>query len=125
MIIDHIGLLVSDYEASKHFYATILAPLGGSYIRNSGGWAGFGAKDEPQFWIGPAIKGSKVQSVHLAFRAPSREVVRAVRALALSCGGTLHEPKDFLKDYDPFFYAAFVRDPDGHVIEIVCREPDN
>ena len=124
MIIDHVGLLVSDYEASKHFYSTILAPLGATYVRNSGGWAGFGGADEPEFWIGPAPKGQAAQSVHVAFKAPTRAMVRRVRTLALSCGGTLHEPKEFLKDYDPYYYAAFVRDPDGHIIEIVCREAD-
>ena len=43
MIIDHIGLAVSDYEKSKRFFASALAPLGIELVLEIGGWAGFGA----------------------------------------------------------------------------------
>jgi hypothetical protein len=33
----------------------------------------------------------------------------------------LHAPRVF-PEYDANYYAAFIRDPDGHNIEAVCRQ---
>jgi len=38
MIIDHIGLSVSDYESSKEFYTQALAPLGIELVMETEGW---------------------------------------------------------------------------------------
>jgi catechol 2,3-dioxygenase-like lactoylglutathione lyase family enzyme len=42
MIIDHIGLAVSDYERSKQFFCAALAPLGIELVMEVEGWAGLG-----------------------------------------------------------------------------------
>jgi len=42
MIIDHIGLSVSDCEASKTFFARALAPLDIALVTEVQGWAWFG-----------------------------------------------------------------------------------
>jgi len=52
MIIDHIGMAISDYEKSKEFYLKALAPLGIQLVAEVQGWAGFGKKGKPEFWFG-------------------------------------------------------------------------
>ena len=58
-MIDHMGVSVRDYTASKAFYAAALKPLGIVQImevtpeQNPSGWAcGFGSDHTPYFWIG-------------------------------------------------------------------------
>jgi catechol 2,3-dioxygenase-like lactoylglutathione lyase family enzyme len=48
MIMDHVGLTVGDYEKSKRFYASALAPLGIELVTEFGGWAGFGKGGKPE-----------------------------------------------------------------------------
>jgi catechol 2,3-dioxygenase-like lactoylglutathione lyase family enzyme len=52
MIIDHIGLAISDFERSKDFYTKALAPLGIGEVMEAQGWSGFGKDDKPEFWFG-------------------------------------------------------------------------
>ena len=60
---------------------------------------------------------------HLAFSAPDRAAVDAFHAAALAHGGSDDGPPGVRLHYDPGYYAAFVRDPDGHRHEAVVHEP--
>jgi predicted lactoylglutathione lyase len=55
----------------------------------------------------------------VAFRAPSREAVDAFYLAALEQGGIEDGAPGLRTEYHPSYYAAFVRDPDGHKIEAV------
>ncbi len=44
MILDHIGLSVSDYEKSKAFLSAALAPLNTALVTETHGWDGYGAE---------------------------------------------------------------------------------
>ncbi|MET0413561.1 MAG: VOC family protein, partial [Polyangiaceae bacterium] len=59
---------------------------------------------------------------HLAFVAPSRDAVDRFHAEAVSHGGVDEGPPGIRDNYDPGYYAAFVRDPDGHRLEAVLHE---
>ena len=119
MIIDHIGLAVSDYERSKQFFTHALAPLGITLVMEVEGWAGLGCGEKPEFWLG-THKGPQ-QPMHLAFVAQSREQVRAFYAAALAAGGKDNGPPGIREIYHPNYYAAFVIGPDGHNVEAVSR----
>jgi glyoxylase I family protein len=55
---------------------------------------------------------------HLAFDAPSREVVDAIGAWAHEVGAEIDgEPGE--RGYSPGYYAAFFFDPDGLKLEVV------
>ena len=41
-MLDHLGLIVHDYQRSKAFYQAVLAPLGYELVSEMGDWAGFG-----------------------------------------------------------------------------------
>ena len=57
--------------------------------------------------------------VHLAFTASSTAAVDAFHAAALANGGTDNGGPGLRLNYNPGYYAAFVRDPDGNNLEAV------
>jgi catechol 2,3-dioxygenase-like lactoylglutathione lyase family enzyme len=119
-MIDHIGIQVTDLEASVAFYAKALAPLGYVVVMRFEQVAGFGVAGKPDFWIGV---GKPTDKLHVAFRAKGRADVRAFYDAAMAAGGTDNGAPGVRAAYHPSYYGAFVRDPDGHNIEAVCHEP--
>lgn len=120
-MLDHIGVHVHSYERSKEFYRLALAPLGYELILEYADWAGFGWADKPDFWI----KGGKstAPNLHIAFRAEDRDMVREFHKVALEAGGKDNGAPGVREQYHPDYYAAYVLDPDGHNIEVVCHIP--
>ncbi len=126
-MIDHIGFPVSDYERAKAFYAAALAPLGYTLIMEVGAdktdsaapAAGFGANGKPDFWIGG--EGGINRPLHVAIVANDRATVDAFYAAALAAGGRDNGSPGLRPHYHPYYYGAFVLDPDGHNIEAVCH----
>jgi catechol 2,3-dioxygenase-like lactoylglutathione lyase family enzyme len=120
--LDHVGLDVSDYEASKSFYEQALAPLGMVLMMEPiAGVCGFG-DDFPFFWIGKRGLGPQ-SGTHVAFRVDDRATVDAFHPAALAAGGTDNGGPGVREIYHPHYYAAFVLDPDGNNVEAVCHTP--
>jgi catechol 2,3-dioxygenase-like lactoylglutathione lyase family enzyme len=119
-MIDHMGILVSDLDASVAFYTRALAPLGYALVMRIPQVAGFGVAGKPDFWL--AI-GKPTDKLHVAFRAKGRAEVRAFHEAAIAAGGIDNGAPGIRAIYHPDYYGAFVRDPDGHNIEAVCHEP--
>jgi catechol 2,3-dioxygenase-like lactoylglutathione lyase family enzyme len=122
MIIDHIGLAVSDYERSKEFYSKALAPLGIQLLMEVENAAGFGKAGKPEFWFG--ARGGAVRPMHVAFVTESRREVNAFYDAAIAAGGKDNGAPGLREIYHPDYYGAFVLDPDGNNIEAVCHLPD-
>ena len=121
MILDHIGLSVSDFARSKAFFTQALAPLDIGLVKEVQGWAGFGRQGRPQFWFG---KGEAAHApMHIAFAADNREQVKAFYAAALAAGAQDNGPPGVREIYHPHYFGAFVIGPDGHNIEVVCHRP--
>ena len=119
MILDHIGLSVSDASGSKDFFTKALAPLGITLVAEVEGWVGFGRQGRPQFWFGQGAAAQK--PMHIAFAAETRAQVRDFYAAALQAGGKDNGPPGIRTIYHPNYYGAFVIGPDGHNIEAVCH----
>ena len=113
-LFDHVHLRVRDLEASKHFYARAVEPLG-LEVRGAEGWFSvdelFVSDDEP-LTIG----------LHIAFQAKDRETVARFHAAALGAGGRDNGAPGERK-YHPGYYAAYVLDPDGTNVEAVYHGP--
>jgi catechol 2,3-dioxygenase-like lactoylglutathione lyase family enzyme len=125
-MIDHISLGVSDLARSGTFYDAVLVPLG--YVRlfsneRGVGYGPPGARDEA-FAILAAGEHAKPpgRGCHLAFSAPKREAVDSFHSIALENGAVDEGRPGLRPSYGPGYYAAFVRDPDGHRLEAVCHE---
>ena len=116
--LDHIGLDVSDYAASKAFYEQALAPLGMRCmmepVPNVGGFG-----DEfPFFWIAERGRGPD-SGTHVAFTAADHETVDAFHKAALAAGGRDNGEPGPRPHYHPSYYSAFALDPDGNNVEAV------
>lgn len=124
-MLDHIGLEVSDYARSRAFYERALGPLGLEVLLEPvPDVCGFGSPQErkPFFWISTR-RGSVVDGAHVAFAAPSREVVDAFHAAALEAGAEDNGAPGVREIYHPDYYGAYVLDPDGNNVEAVCHAP--
>jgi catechol 2,3-dioxygenase-like lactoylglutathione lyase family enzyme len=129
-MIDHFGVQCTDLPASSAFYDQVLGTLGFSRQMDFGLAIGYGEESRPQFWISgfdpSASPGSDgFRESHIAFTSPDRASVRAFFAAATGLGAEmLHEPR-LWPEYHATYYAAFVRDPDGHNVEAVCHLPED
>jgi catechol 2,3-dioxygenase-like lactoylglutathione lyase family enzyme len=122
--LDHVGLDVSDYEASKAFYEAALAPLGIRLMMEPVPNVGGLGTDFPFFWIAERNRGPD-SGTHVAFRVEDRSTVDAFHAAALAAGGRDNGGPGLREIYHPTYYGAFVLDPDGNNVEAVCHaEPD-
>jgi catechol 2,3-dioxygenase-like lactoylglutathione lyase family enzyme len=128
-MLDHVSLGVSDIERSRRFYDAVLRPLGLVRIVD------FGPDCGSDYGAAPGSPGveftitrersvtAPYPGVHLCFRAPGRDAVRAFHAAALAAGGSDDGPPGLRPHYHADYYSAFVRDPDGHRIEAVTHTP--
>ena len=120
-MIDHVGVNVSDIEASKRFYEAALAPLGYVPIADFGEAVGYGREGKPDFWI--ETRGTP-GTVHVAIVSPDRATVDAFHAAALGAGGTDNGAPGPRPQYHETYYGGYVLDPDGHNVEAVCHRPE-
>jgi catechol 2,3-dioxygenase-like lactoylglutathione lyase family enzyme len=126
-MIDHIGIVVGDYEAARRFYDAALGALGAGPVMSvpeefTGGAkvVGYG-RDKPDFWISDC--GEPGPGRHIAFSARSRAEVDAFHAAALAAGGRDNGAPGLRPHYHENYYGAFVFDPDGNNVEAVCHLP--
>lgn len=119
-VLDHIGIRVSDYDHSKQFYLTALAPLGYKLLfEHPISGAGFGRAGKPDFWI---KQGKPCLGLHIAFASDDRETVIAFHKAAMAANGRDNGHPGLRSEYHPAYFGAFVLDPDGHNIEAVCHK---
>ena len=126
-MIDHLGIAVRNYAASRSFYLEALAPLGigvvmevsvkdGAHIDASG----LGANSKPFFWI---AEGNPQEGLHLAFVAATRAQVDGFYQAALKAGAKDNGKPGLRPHYHPNYYGAFVIDLNGINLEAVCHAP--
>jgi catechol 2,3-dioxygenase-like lactoylglutathione lyase family enzyme len=116
-MIDHVTIRVSDFEASKRFYITVLAPLGYALP-----WS----DDEQRAadWGDVSISQDDKplsENVHIAFAARNREEVDEFHRVAIEAGYRDNGPPG-LRKYHEGYYGAFVLDPDGNNVEAVFHD---
>lgn len=127
-MLDHIFLTVSNIGRSVAFYQRVLPILGIRARLDYDGrdgpvghpdLKGFGANGRMFFWLrqGAAAPGA----VHAGFVAESETIVQAAHAAALAAGAIEIHPPGPQLHYDPRYYAAQVRDPDGYSLEFVFK----
>jgi catechol 2,3-dioxygenase-like lactoylglutathione lyase family enzyme len=126
--VHHVDLVVSSLERSLAWYRELLAPLGYGGISEI-----VGERAEKVFYLGgpgvievglreALVEGTydryRVGLHHLAFSAPSREVVNERHRWLVERGAKIeNEPREYT--YLPGYYATFFYDPDGIKLEIL------
>jgi catechol 2,3-dioxygenase-like lactoylglutathione lyase family enzyme len=138
--VHHVDLVVSDLERSTAFHRGLLAPLGHDRVGHITGERG-----EPVTYVGresgggaiglraaaPDTTGARPDASHdryaiglhhLAFAAPSRELVDESARWAAAHGAAIESgPREY--GYSPGYYAVFLRDPDDIKLEVVHTRP--
>ena len=127
-MIDHLGITVSDFAASKAFYDKAIAPLGASLLmmvpkeHTGGAKVGGYGRDRPVFWLSEGEASAHKQ--HIAFTARTRAEVDAFHKAVLQAGGKDNGVPGLRPHYHPDYYGAFVLDPDGNNVEAVCHSSE-
>ena len=122
---DHVKFGVTDFAASKAFYLRVLEPLGVVVVGE--GTPTYGVElcqADGKVSLCLCQSEEKPAHLHVAFVAARREQVDAFHRAALEAGGKDNGPPGLRPHYHANYYAAFVIDPDGHNIEMVCHEPE-
>lgn len=125
-ILDHIGIIVSDFTRSRAFYDRALVPLDIAPVKTYGLATGYGRGPKPDFWIGQRREDSaseRITAVHVCFAARSHAEVDAFYAAALAAGGRDNGGPGLRPQYHANYYGAFVLDPDGHNVEAAFHGP--
>jgi catechol 2,3-dioxygenase-like lactoylglutathione lyase family enzyme len=127
----YVSLGTRDLARAMRFYDAALAPLGHQRVEDydpedrSAAW---GLDDPgPHLWVTQPFDGAPASAGNgtmVSFLAPSRAAVDAFHAAALAHGGTDEGAPGLRPQYAPYFYAAYVRDPDGNKLNAVCYRPD-
>lgn len=120
-MIDHIELKTTDLPASLHFYTILLAPLG-YRLEVDGAVKGFGDGKGLDFFLAPGAVAAR--DVHYAFTSPDRATVDRVYAAGADAGLALDRAPALMPHVHANYYAGFLRDPDGRLVEFVCHRAE-
>ena len=118
---DHVVFGVRNYATSKAFFLKALEPLGVRVLLEGSLGIELG---RPGSNSSLCLYQTDAQPahLHLAFTADHRQQDDAFYRAALDAGGKDNGPPGLRPQYHANYYAAFVIDPDGHNIEVVCHE---
>jgi len=125
----HVFIGVGDFERALAFYRPVLAALGLAprFCDASRPWAGWQETGQarPLFLIGAPFDGQPHAAGNgqmTAFLAPSRAAVDHAHALALAHGGVSEGEPGLRPEYHAHYYGAYMRDPDGNKLCVVCHD---
>jgi catechol 2,3-dioxygenase-like lactoylglutathione lyase family enzyme len=130
----YIYLGTNDLERAIKFYDAVMGVLGLERVvtgdpewdRISAGWGTYknDGAEELALWVGTPFDGQPAtvgNGSMVAFRAQSWRQVDDFHAAALANGGASEGAPGLRPQYNPDFYAAYLRDPDGNKLAVVCR----
>ena len=124
-MIDHVSIGVANLELASNFYEQVLKPIGLEKLVEKPGTVGFG-KRYPEFWLN--LREDKLPDpnagMHVCLRARTTSAVQAFFELAVAHGASPQGEPDFRPQYSATYYAAFIRDRDGNIIEVLTFGDD-
>jgi catechol 2,3-dioxygenase-like lactoylglutathione lyase family enzyme len=124
----HVTVGSNDIAKSKAFYDGVTKPLGlVLHPKSSPDGMGYGPQGgRPQLWIVRPLDRQAAtvgNGLTIGLEADSRPAVDAAYAAAIAAGGKDEGKPGLRPHYHPNYYGAYVRDPDGNKVCIVCHKP--
>ena len=123
----HVTIGSNDMGKAKPFYDALLQPLGLVRHMDYPNAVGYGpAGGRPQLWIlkpvdrKPATVGN---GITVGLEAATRATVDAAYKAGMAAGGKDEGAPGIRAHYHPNYYGAYLRDPDGNKVCIVCHKP--
>ncbi|MQA19548.1 VOC family protein [Rugamonas rivuli] len=128
-MLSHIYVGTNDFEPAFAFYNAVMTELGTRLRFNDASkpWAGWQPAEgaRPLFIIGKPYDGQPAACGNgqmTAFMAPSREAVDRAHTAALANGGRCEGAPALRPHYHANYYGAYLRDPEGNKICVVCHD---
>ena len=130
-MLSHIRVGTNDLVAFRRFYDAVMPTLGYTCENAGDSYASYGLQEnigsgQNSLWLGLPADGEAATSgagTNVALQAQSRERVDSLYFAVLAKGAS-DDGVPRLRDFHPHFYAAYVRDPDGHKLAVVCHRAD-
>ena len=119
-MIDHLELQTRTIERTAQFYSDVLEPLGYRLVLD-GPVKGFGAAESMDLFL---VEGDASANVHFAFAARNRGSVDQAWRAGEERGWVTDRPPSLAPHIHPNYYAGYLRDPDGRLVEIVSQGPE-
>ena len=119
-LLHHLSFATNDLPRAGEFYDATLGALGYRRVCDGDWFIGYGVEENrDKFALKRQEEPISVprEGFHLAFAAPNRASVDAFYAAAMELGATDDGKPGPRPQYGEAYYAAFVRDLDGHKIE--------
>jgi len=124
----HVTIGSNNIEVSRKFYGPVLGAIGQEeFVRFDDDATAYGDENGAHVWVlSPADEQPSTvgNGMMIAFLSPNRASVDAAYACALENGGSDEGEPGIREDYHANFYAAYLRDPDGNKLCIVCHNPE-
>ena len=117
-MLDHLEIQTLATAETEYFYVQVLAPLGYE-MQAAGKGAGFAQNGRFDFFI---VRGTPSANVHFAFETPTRAKVDEIYALAGANGFACDRAPALAPQVHANYYAGYLRDPDGRLVEFVCQK---
>jgi catechol 2,3-dioxygenase-like lactoylglutathione lyase family enzyme len=122
MMLDHVSIGVSDLERSRRFYDAVLRPLGIvrtlDFAHRGSDYGAMAGQLGVEFTITLEAGGVlPARGMHICFRAPDREAVRAFHVAALAVGGS----DAALPDRARYTIATTTRHSSSTLMDIASR----
>jgi len=130
----YICLGTNDLVRATRFYDATLGVLGYKRCDTAGethwdGWQGWGMYEQQgavqlALWVCRPFDGKPASAGNgsmVALATRSWREVQEFHAAALAHGGACEGAPGLRTEYNADFYAAYVRDPDGNKLAVVCR----
>lgn len=124
-MLGYVTIGTNDTEKSWAFYDAVLATIGWSKCMEFEGWRGYGPGGElgdQTIWVCKPFNGEPAtfgNGMMVGLGAKTRDQVHAFYDAAMANGGS-DEGGPGPRDYMPNWYSAYVRDPFGNKLSIVC-----
>ena len=125
----HVVIGANDLTHAMNFYDAVMPALGYSRQDTGDTYLGYGKPED----IGSGVNclfvskpfddasATPGNGTNVALLASSRQQVDRFHELGLISGGSCEGPPG-LRDVHPHFYAAYLRDPCGNKLAVVCHK---